>query len=181
MAPAQPFETTLAAAQRGAPWACEALWRRHAPGVAGYLRLRGARDVEDLTSEVFLGAFRSLGSFRGDERELRSWLLTIAHHRLVDARRRAACRPRTTEEPDVLDRARGGDVEEDALARLGLDAIRELCGHLAPRQRDVLLLRTVGDLTVSEVARAMGTTVTAVKSLQHRAVVTLRAAMVGQP
>ena len=73
------FDSVLAAAQQNAPWAYERLWRAFAPGVASYLRLQGAYDPEDLTSEVFLGAFRGIGTFRGDEAQFRGWLFTIAH------------------------------------------------------------------------------------------------------
>ncbi|MGH9277585.1 MAG: sigma-70 family RNA polymerase sigma factor, partial [Acidimicrobiales bacterium] len=54
------FDSVLAAAQSDAPWAYERLWRAYAPPILSYLRLQGAFDPEDLASEVFLGAFRSL-------------------------------------------------------------------------------------------------------------------------
>ncbi|HEX2047340.1 MAG TPA: hypothetical protein VHF27_06215 [Acidimicrobiales bacterium] len=57
----------LSAAQADAPWAYESRYRSLSPAV-GYLRLRGAVDAEDLTSEVFLGAFS------GDEDQFRSWV-----------------------------------------------------------------------------------------------------------
>ncbi len=61
--------------------------------MCGYLRVQGAREPEDLTSEVFLGAFRGLSGFSGDEDQFRSWVFTIAHRRLTDERRRVSHRP----------------------------------------------------------------------------------------
>ncbi len=51
------FDPVLAAAQADAGWAYERLYQDLAPAVLGYLRVQGAREPEDLTSEVFLGAF----------------------------------------------------------------------------------------------------------------------------
>ncbi|MFP5376103.1 MAG: hypothetical protein ACLGIO_04875, partial [Acidimicrobiia bacterium] len=52
------FDTVLEAARAGAGWATASIWRSLAPAVAGYLRVQGAADPDDLTSEVFLGVFR---------------------------------------------------------------------------------------------------------------------------
>ena len=180
------FDQVVAAARAGSGWAAERLWRALAPAVAGYLRVQGAVEPEDLTSEVFVGVFRNVGSFRGDEEQFRTWVFTIAHRRLLDERRRVARRPRHVELPrdDGGTGAPGGvdgpgtpvtsSAENDALRRLGADRVRAVCARLAPDQRDVLVLRLVGGLTVDEVAAAVGKTPGAVKSLQHRAVAALR-------
>jgi len=173
------FDTVLAAGQAGAPWAFDGLWRAYAPAVVSYLSLQGTFDPEDLVSEVFLGAFRGIGGFRGNEDQFRGWLFTIAHRRVTDERRRAAVRPQWAGqggngEAAVPDRA-GGDVEEDALRRLAEDRVRVLCEDLQPGQRDVLLLRLIADLTVEQVAEALGKTPGAVKALQRRGLSALRA------
>jgi RNA polymerase sigma factor (sigma-70 family) len=167
------FEGVLAAARANAPWAYERLWRALSPSVVSYVRLQGAFDPEDLTSEVFLGAFRSIGRFSGNEDQFRGWLFTIAHRRLLDERRRAAVRPTLAGDGDVPDR-RAGDVEDDAFRRLAEDRVRGLCQLLPPGQRDVLLLRLVADLTVDQVAAALDRTPGAVKALQRRGLATLR-------
>ncbi len=87
MAYREPFERVLSAAQADSPWAYEQLYRALSPSICGYLRLQGVGDPEDLTSEVFLGAFRGIKAFRGDEAQFRSWVFTIAHRRLTDDRR----------------------------------------------------------------------------------------------
>ncbi|MGH2695177.1 MAG: RNA polymerase sigma factor [Actinomycetota bacterium] len=78
------FATTLAAARLGAEWAWGALYDDLAPAVTGYLRARGAPEPDDLTGEVFLQIVRDLRGFSGNEREFRSWVFTITHHRLLD-------------------------------------------------------------------------------------------------
>ncbi len=59
-------------------------------------------------------------------------------------------------------------MEDDALRELAEGRVRELCRHLPPGQRDVVLLRMVADLTVEQVATALSRTPGAVKALQRR-------------
>lgn len=168
----EPFQRVLSAAQADSAWAYERLYRALAPSICGYLRIQGAPDPEDLTSEVFLGAFRGIGSFSGDEDQFRSWVFTIAHRRLTDDRRARGCRPllADAEPPD----AAGGDVEDEALRRLSAERVRTLCAGLAPDQADVLLLRLVSGLTVEAVAEVLVKTPGAVKALQRRGLCALR-------
>jgi RNA polymerase sigma factor (sigma-70 family) len=136
--------------------------------------VQGAAEPEDLTSEVFLGVFTGIDSFEGSETQFRSWVFTIAHRRLVDERRRLA-RRRWSPAGDLaeLDQT-GGDVEADALDVLGSQRVVEWCGGLSPDQRDVLVLRVVGDLTVEQVAAIVDKSPGAVKALQRRALTSLR-------
>lgn len=169
------FDDVLAAARAGAAWAFEVLYRQLAPAVTGYLRLHGAVEPDDLASETFLAVFRGLGGFEGDEQGLRSWVFTIAHRRLTDDWRRRGRRPLLADGGDELvPDAAGGDVEDDALVRLGTERVHELCAGLPADQRSVLLLRILGDLTVEQVAEVMGRSVASVKALQRRGLRRLR-------
>jgi RNA polymerase sigma factor (sigma-70 family) len=150
------------------------VYDRFSPLVVGYLRLQGAVEPEDLTSEVFLGVFRNLSSFTGDEAGFRSWLLTITHRRLQDERRRLGRRPDTVEFDAASHSAARGDVEQEALAELGTDRVCELLQTLSADQRTVLLLRIVGDFSLEQVATAMGKRPGAVKQLQRRGLNGLR-------
>jgi RNA polymerase sigma-70 factor (ECF subfamily) len=168
------FDDVLAAAQAGAAWAFEVLYRDLAPSVTGYLRLHGAVEPDDLASETFIGVFTGLGSFSGDEQGLRAWVYTIAHRRLLDDWRRRSRRPQLADEPADLAEFVGGDVEDDVLARIGAHTVEQLCGTLPEDQRSVLLLRILADLTVEQVAQVMDRTVPSVKALQRRGLRTLR-------
>ena len=174
------FEQVLTAAQTGEGWAAERLWRTTAPAVAGYLRVQGAAESEDLTSEVFLSVFRNLGSFAGTEAQFRSWVFTIAHRRLTDERRRSGRRPALLLGAEAGDVRPGQSAESEALQRLGAERVRLLCGQLVPDQRDVLLLRLVGGLTVDEVAGVVGKSEGAVKALQRRGLIALRKILASQ-
>lgn len=168
------FDGLLTAAQAGAGWAMERLWTALAPRVVGYLRMQGAQEPEDLTSEVFLSAFRGLGSFSGDEAGFRSWLFTIAHRRLLDERRRTARAPEVEALADTLENAGPSAPEADVLRRLASERVRTVCERLVPDQRDVLLLRLVGGFTVEEVAGMLDKSTGAVKALQRRGLAALR-------
>lgn len=169
------FPEVLAAAQAGAGWAFEVLYTDLAPAVTGYLRLQGAPEPDDLASETFIGVFKGLAAFRGDEAGLRGWVFTIARRRLVDDWRRRGRRPFSVEDgADALRGYSGGDVEEEALALMGFRTVHETCARLPDAQRDVLLLRILADLTVEQVAAVLGKTAPAVKALQRRALATLR-------
>ena len=169
-----PFDDVLTAAQAGAGWAFEVLYRDLAPSVTGYLRLHRAVEPDDLASETFIGVFTGLGGFSGDEAALRAWVFTIAHRRLVDDWRRRSRRPQVSDDPGDLTELRGGDVEDDALVGVGTETVHRLCAELPDDQRSVLLLRILADLTVEQVAQAMGRSVGSVKALQRRGLRSLR-------
>jgi RNA polymerase sigma factor (sigma-70 family) len=176
------FPQALAAAQTGAEWAWEALYRDLAPTVRGYLRAHGAVEPDDLVAEVFLQLARNLHSFEGDEQGFRSWVFTVAHHRLVDERRARGRRPVDPVDAFVIeDAAPHGDVEADALERLSATEARALLDRLSPDQRDVLLLRILAGLTVDEVAAVIGKRPGAVKALQRRALASLQRLAVAAP
>jgi RNA polymerase sigma factor (sigma-70 family) len=169
---------TLAAlvdrARAGCALSFERIYRQFAGQVASYLRWHRASDPDGLTNDVFVQVHRNLSTFEGDDTSFRSWLFTIAHHRMIDDRRRANRQPRVNDDVPVEEGVGCGDVEEDAFAVLAHDEVRSLVAVLSPDQRDVVLLRIVADLSVEQVARLLGKRETAVKALQHRALAALR-------
>jgi RNA polymerase sigma factor (sigma-70 family) len=168
------FDAQLSAAQVGAPWACAALWRDYAPAVAAFLRARGSRDPDDLTSEVFLAVFDQLARFTGGEPEFRSFVFSIAYRRLTDELRRRSRRGDTAEWSPQNDPRRAPSAEEVAHARQGDASALDLLDGLPEDQRNVMVLRIVADLTVEQVADALGKRPGAVKALQRRALESLR-------
>lgn len=173
------FEEVLAAARANHGWAFTCLYESSAGAVAGYLRVQGASEPDDLTSEVFLAAFSRIGSFKGDEKAFRRWVFTIAHARLIDDRRARARRPA----PETLEESTAGLVdsaESEAVSRLGLERLERLLARLSPDQRTVLTLRILADLPIDQVASVLGKQPGAVKALQHRALGALRRELVAE-
>jgi RNA polymerase sigma-70 factor (ECF subfamily) len=176
--PGDAFGDVLSAARAGAEWAWTRIYDDLAPKVVGYLRGHGAGDPEDVAGEVFLQVVRALPSFSGGEREFRAWVFTIAHRRLVDDLRRRRRRPPQAASAEAVERAAGagGDVPADAERRMADAAVRSAIGELPADQRAVMLLRIIGDLTIEEIARAVGKRPGAVKALQRRALLRLEGA-----
>ncbi len=162
------FDGVLAGARCGAPWALERIFTTLSPVVTGYLRVQGAQEPEDLTSEVFVAVLRNVHTFTGNEAGFRSWVFTIAHRRLLDERRSLGRRPPLTVLAAALELPAPDDVAATVDQSLGVERVRALCEQLAPDQRDVLLLRLLGRLTIDEVASALGKSSVAVKALQRR-------------
>jgi RNA polymerase sigma-70 factor (ECF subfamily) len=168
------FASVLAAAQAGASWACTQLWNDHAPSVAAFVRARGSREPDDLTSEVFLTVFSRLGSFVGDAAAFRSFVFSIAHRRLVDELRMRGRRGETVELDPAEDPRRASSAEDEAASRLSDHHVLAVLNALPADQRDVMILRIVADLTVEQVAEVLGKRPGAVKALQRRAIERLR-------
>lgn len=143
--------------------------------VTGYLRSRGAKEPEDLSSEVFYQVARDIHRFKGDESKFRSWVFVIAHRRLIDARRAEGRRPITVDEPVSTKDISAGDVEREVMAQLSTAEVQIILDSLTDDQRDVLSLRIVADLTLEETASVMGKRVGAIKALQRRALASVKA------
>jgi RNA polymerase sigma-70 factor (ECF subfamily) len=161
-------------ARQGSIKAFDDIYRSLAGQVASYLRWHRATDPDGLTNDVFAQVHRNLPRFEGDEQGFRSWVFTIAHHRMIDDRRRANRQPRLQDDVGVEEHMGLGDVEDEAFAVLAHDRVRDLLTVLSPDQRDVVLLRIVADLSVEEVARMLDKREGAIKALQHRALAALR-------
>jgi RNA polymerase sigma-70 factor (ECF subfamily) len=142
--------------------------------VCGYLRAKGAGDPEASTNEVFLGAFGALADFVGDAAQFRGLLFTIAQRRLVDEFRRRARRPLEVEWSPELDDRLDESAEHHVLAGHGEREARALLDGLPPDQKDVMMLRIFGDLTIEQIAGALDKTPGAVKALQRRGLENLR-------
>ena len=170
------FDQVLHAARHGDEDAWAELYGDLAPVVLGYLRGHGAPDPEDLLGEVWVQVVRHIDGFEGDESGFRSWVFTIAHHRLVDVRRAMIRRPEDLTPAEDLDPVlpSADDAAPEALEALGTEEVHHLLDQLTEDQREVLLLRMVSGLRLAEVVEVTGRTRQAVKSLQRRGIEQLR-------
>lgn len=168
-------DDVIAAAQRGDAGAFDELYDRYAGRVSGYVRGLGVDEPEDTVSEVFVSVVRGLATFRGDEADFRRWLFTIAHRRAVDAHRRRSRRKEHPTDPLLLpDLAANGSTSNEIDTDLSAAAASRALTQLTPDQREVILLRVVADLSVADAAEVLGKKPGAVKTLQRRALASLR-------
>lgn len=172
--PGPDLDVVLEAGQRHDPAALRVLYEALAPQVTGYLRARGAREADDLTSEVFLTVFTRISTVTGGYAGLRSLLFSVAHARLVDAHRRRAYRGDALPYDPERDRRTSPSAEDTAQANLGAERAAALLESLPAAQRDVLALRVLADLSIEQTAQTLGLSQGAVKQLQRRALIALR-------
>jgi RNA polymerase sigma-70 factor, ECF subfamily len=163
------FDAVLAAAVQGDERAFAILWRELQPGLLRYLRVVAPAACEDLASETWLEVARGLERFEGTEAGFRSWLFTVARHRMVDWRRRESRRPTIPLPPEeVPERPGPGDAADIALEAISTRAALALIAELPTDQAEVVALRVVGGLDVAQVADVVGKRAGAVRVLAHR-------------
>jgi RNA polymerase sigma factor (sigma-70 family) len=131
--------------------------------------LRGAvgRDgAEDCFQETFLAALRAYPKL-GDGRNLRGWLLTIAHRKAIDHHRTNGRRPMPVAEVAELARADATPEPDD-------DGLWTAVGALPPKQRAAVALRYGSDLPHGEIAAALGCSPEAARRSLHEGLKRLR-------
>ncbi|MGC2239524.1 MAG: RNA polymerase sigma factor [Acidimicrobiia bacterium] len=168
------FATVLDAAKDGQEWAWQLLFRRFAGPVTGYVTGRGSPDPEDTAGETLLQVARNIHGFEGDEDSFRSWVFVIAHRRMIDARRASSRRPVLRPLESAPDRSSASETEDEVIGSLLSPDMVEALAAITDTQREVLLLRTVADLSLEDVAKILGKRVGAIKGLQRRGLTALR-------
>jgi len=149
------------------------------PPLRAFVGLRGAIDPDAVLGDVFLELARGIDRIDGDWTDVRALAFVIARRRMIDGLRASARRPVQPIDTACLDSTPAGDVEQEAMDRMERRWVIELLAVLTPIQRDVLLLRFVSDLTITEVAEITASTETAVKANQRRALAALRRHLAG--
>jgi RNA polymerase sigma-70 factor (ECF subfamily) len=137
-----------------------------------YLQLGDVHQAEDLASEVLLRVLESLKGYRFRGVPLAAWVFRIARNCLIDLNRRRQRRPQVGLYDDIPDAQDGPPaIAERAIAH---DEVRLALTKLTEEQRQVIILKFVEGMDNASVARVLGRSQGAVKSLQHRALVSLR-------
>lgn len=166
----QPDVVVCALALRGHHAAFEVLYERyHRPVYAFTFHLlgrgAGAEDAEDITQETFSTAFSKL-SDRREQGSFRSWLFTIARNRTFDHLRASKPQPADVSELAI---AGAADTERDAESKAQITWLVSAMHELPPRQREALVMKELGGLSLGEIATGMETTLSGVKQLLNRA------------
>ena len=142
-------------------------------------RITGDRSAaEDVVQDAFLGAWRNAGRYVDARGSVRTWLLSIVHHRAIDAIRRR--RP-TVELPDpetnLPDTLRLPDTWADVERRLDREAVRAAMTSISAVQREAIELAYFGGLTQTEIAERTNAPLGTVKGRLRLGLQGLRAAL----
>ena len=166
-------------AQGGDVEAVGQLYDRYHTRIFRYLwsRLREPQLAEDLTGEVFARMVRDLPGYRPRGIPFQAWLYRIAHNLAVDHQRMQVRHPLVSLDDAESLKAEGQDPAARVERQLTVERVEQALEALDPTQREVIVLRFLVGLSLREVAAALNKTVGAIKSLQHRGLVVLRAAL----
>lgn len=137
--------------------------------------------AEDVIQEVFLSFWRDPGRFDPDRATFSTWLLTLVHHKAVDAvRREGAIRKRTApamDDDDERTAPEGPGADQAALGSVVAGQVREALGALPAEQRQALALAYYAGYTQREVAALTGVPLGTVKSRMFAGVQRLRSVL----
>ena len=162
-------------AQNGDREALEALYLLHFDRIYSYLHMTvgNRHDAEDLTTQTFLRMLESIGKFKWGTAPFSAWLFRIAHNLAMD-HFRANRRWQPEEEVPEPEGESEPSAEAAALQSIGRQSMLELIDGLSTEQQQVLTLKFVFNLPNADVATILDKTEGAIKSLQHRALVSLQ-------
>jgi RNA polymerase sigma-70 factor (ECF subfamily) len=162
-------------AQQGDRDALEELYLLHFDRIYSYLHMSvgNRHDAEDLTTQTFLKMLEAIGRFRFQAAPFSAWLFRIAHNLAMD-HFRASRRWQPEEDVPEPHGSEQMSAEEEALHSIGRKSMLELIDSLSHEQQQVLTLKFVFNFGNGEVATILGKTEGAIKSLQHRALVSLQ-------
>jgi RNA polymerase sigma-70 factor (ECF subfamily) len=169
-------------AQAGGREALEELYLLHFDRIYSYLHMSvgNRHDAEDLTTQTFLRMLESIGRFRWQSAPFSAWLFRIAHNLAMD-HFRAARRWQPEEDVPEPEGEEEPSAELLAMHSIGRQSMLEMIESLSHEQQQVLTLKFVFSFSNAEVATILGKTEGAIKSLQHRALVSLQKQMTRTP
>jgi len=155
-----------------------AIYDRYSPGIFRYaMRLLGEESLaEDCVSETFSRFLKGLNCGQGPDEHLQAYLYRIAHNWITDSYRKNTPSMLELDETYPADETRHPENQ----AELGLQKqeLRKALRSLTPDQRQVIYLRFIEGWDIEEVANTLGKPVSAIKTLQHRAVGSLKRLLV---
>ncbi|HVA59775.1 MAG TPA: sigma-70 family RNA polymerase sigma factor [Mycobacteriales bacterium] len=137
--------------------------------------------AEDVVQEVFVALWRRSSGYDQAKASVKTWLLSITHHKSVDAVRREDVHRRRRDNFDLLyeEPAGGSDVAELADDSLRANRIRAALQTLPEAQRTPLLLAYFGGYTQQEIAQLIDVPLGTVKTRTFAGLRRLRDALAG--
>ena len=146
-----------------------------------YRILGDEQEAADVVQEAFLNVWRMSGSFDDQRGSARSWLLSVIHHRAIDASRRRRSRPPMNGpfEPDNHSRQEDG-VWRHVATRLDRQSLRSALDRIPREQRQAIELAYFGGYTREEIAELTQVPLGTVKGRIRIGVDKLRDALSGQ-
>ena len=164
------FDQLLKKAKDGDDSAFGQIYKSFAPPLEKFLYLRSKSNYEELASDTWTGVVLKLKEFNGNEIQFRAWLYTIARNRMIDYFRKNNTVPFDPTIESFENLAGQNYAEDPTVADENLREINKFIrANLKTLEYEVVLLRVVSDLSVSEVAKIFKKPESAIRVIQHRA------------
>jgi len=161
--------------------AIESLYQTYYPKIYNYafLQMGDVQAAEDLASDVMLKMIESINKYHFRGLPFGAWVFRIARNRLIDLHRRR----RRRGEVDLSETLSSALANPQALAERALERgqIQIALKHLTDEQRQVITLKFIQGFDNSSVGQIMQRSEGAIKSLQHRALGSLRRLLYQEP
>ena len=137
--------------------------------------------AEDVVQDAFLGAWRNAARYLEGRGSVKTWLLSIVHHRAIDAIRRRRPTTQLPEREDVPPPSLTlPDVWAEVAAGLDAEAVRDALAVLSDVQREAIELAYFGGLTQQEIAVRTGTPLGTIKSRMRLGLLAMRRSLTGE-
>ncbi len=154
--------------------AVEALYQTYYPKIYNYafLQMGDVQAAEDLASDVMLKMIESIGKYHFRGLPFGAWVFRIARNRLIDLHRRR----RRRGEVDLSETLSSALASPQSLAERAIERgqLQIALKHVTDEQRQVIVLKFIQGFDNRSVGKIMGRSEGAIKSLQHRALLSLR-------
>jgi RNA polymerase sigma-70 factor (ECF subfamily) len=149
------------------------LHTRHVYGLCLRFTASGA-EAQDLTQDVFLRVFRTLGSFRADEGSFATWLARVTRNLLIDHYRRTR-QDRATDSieeqlPMLEEAGAAASIRPDqaVAGREASEILNATLQRLSPELREAVILRDLQEMEYREIAKVLEIPEGTVKSRINR-------------
>ena len=143
-----------------------------------FVRIGNQAEAEDLASETFVKALKSLDSYQERGLPMEAWVFRIAHNLVVDHLRKVSKRQMVAlDEVPIRDSRDSTDPEELAEIDIETGRLLKALEHLSPAQREVISLRFFSGLDSTECSKVLGKKPGAIREMQSAAIKTLRKVM----
>lgn len=173
---AGPDEHLLQRAKAYDPDALAAIYDAYEPRIYSYIfhRVGDPNAAQDLTAQVFLRMLEAIHNEQAWRSSFSGWLYRIAHNLVVDHYRHRGRTSQVSFEDSPTLVAYTEEPERATERRLAAEQLRRAISQLTEEQAQVITLRFLEGLSITDVAAIIGKTEGAVKALQYRGVMALR-------
>ena len=172
----EPLESLLTRVGRGDEDAFAMVYDRTSGAVFGLARrvVRDPARAEEVAQEAFLQVWQTATRFDADRGSAKTWILTLAHRRAVDAVRRDQSSSDREQRYDWTGGPDFDSVQEEVGTRLEHEQVRRCLANLTELEREAVTLAYFGGYTYAEVSTLLSANPATVKTRMRDGLIRLR-------